>query len=93
MYVVIFRAVINQLDEEYNEVAARLQKRALEEYGCREFVSMTDKDIEIAISYWDKEEDIKAWKNDAEHLIAQHKGKDRWYKSYKVQITKVEREC
>ena len=92
MYVVIFRAVINQLDDEYQKMSARMRKLALEEYGCKEFVSITENDIEIALSYWGKEDDIKAWKNDAEHLIAQSLGKDHWYKSYKVQIAKIERE-
>ena len=49
-------------------------------------------DEEIAISYWESEEQILAWKKDGEHLAAQELGRKKWYKAYKVEVVRVLRE-
>ena len=49
-------------------------------------------DTELAVSYWESEEQIKAWRNDPEHLRAQARGKEKWYTDYPVQVVKVLRE-
>ena len=92
MYAVIFRAQIEKLDDEYHVMAQRMRELAMDKYGCREFVALTEDDVEIAISYWDDQEQIKAWKENVEHLKAQSQGQSKWYKSYHVQITEVIRE-
>lgn len=92
MYAVIFRAEVAQLDEEYSVMAAKMRDLAMQDYGCREFTAVTEGSTEIAISYWDSQEQIRAWKENAEHLAAQEKGRNRWYASYKVQIVEVVRE-
>lgn len=92
MYAVIFRAEIAQLDENYFSVAERLRQLAINDYGCREFIAASEGKQEIAISYWDKKEHIRAWKEDQEHLLAQTSGRSKWYKSYSVQVVKVEHE-
>ena len=92
MFAVIFRAEIARLDEEYSLMAARMQKLALEEYGCLEFTAVTEGTSEIAISYWDSMDQIQAWKTNAEHLLAQAKGRSQWYSSYRVQVVDVVRE-
>lgn len=92
MYAVIFRAKIAVLDAEYSEVAERMRQLATAKYGCAEFVSVTENGEEIAISYWESENQIKAWKSDPEHISAQEKGKSKWYKSYQVQVVEVLRE-
>ena len=92
MLAVIFRAQIAQLDEEYFATAEQLRELALSRYGCREFAAWTEGNQEVAISYWDSEEQIKAWKADPLHAAAQAKGKANWYSSYKVQVVEVLRE-
>ena len=92
MYAVIFRAEINKLDSRYSEVASQMQELAIKEYGCTEFISVTDGAQEIAISYWQDQEQIKQWKQDSEHLVAQKLGRSIWYKYYKVQILEILRE-
>ena len=91
MYAVIFRATIASLDDEYLKTAAQLKELALDNYGCLEFVSVTEGNEEIAISYWDNEEQIHAWKKDPEHRRAQQKGRTKWYKSFRVEICKLSR--
>jgi len=92
MYAVIFRAKIAGLDEEYSRVAERMKELALEEYGCIEFISVTQGSEEIAISYWENEDQIRKWKSNSEHTIAQELGRSKWYESYTVQVVKVIRE-
>ncbi|KAJ7213108.1 hypothetical protein GGX14DRAFT_620237, partial [Mycena pura] len=46
---------------------------------------------EITISYWTDESCIKAWKRNLDHLVAQKKGKEEWFLSYEVRVSKVER--
>jgi len=92
MYLVIFSATINKIDDEYTQTANKMRKLAIEKYGCLEFNSVTEGKQEIAISYWPTLKCIKEWKNDPEHLKAQRHGQARWYREYKVQIAKIESE-
>ncbi len=92
VYAVIFKAKINKLDQAYSETATRMRELAINEYGCTEFVSVTEGEQEISISYWNNKKDIAAWKQNAEHLVVQELGKSEWYKSYQVQVVEVIRE-
>lgn len=92
MYAVIFRAEINKLDNSYNVMASRMRELAISKYGCTEFVTVTEGNCEIAISYWDNQEQIQSWKQDSEHLVAQEMGRSKWYSFYKVEIVKIIRE-
>ena len=92
MYAVIFRAQIASVDDDYHQTVARLREIAIAKYGCLEFISVSEGDSEISISYWKNEHQIENWKNDKEHRNAQQKGKDSWYRSYNVQVVGVIRE-
>lgn len=91
MYVVIFRAHIKQLNEDYLKMAIKLRDIALKEFGCLEFIALTQDENEIALSYWKDEASIKAWKQQTDHLMAQELGRTQWYESYSVEITEVKR--
>lgn len=91
MYAVIFRAEILALDAEYAAMANRMRDLAINEYGCVQFIACTEGDNEVAISYWENEQQIRRWKQNAEHLAAQEKGRSRWYKSYTVEVVQVVR--
>jgi len=92
MYAVIFKAEINDLDQAYYETAARMRELAKSKYGCIDITAVTEGNQEITISYWETEEQIMAWKQDPEHKKAQALGRSKWYKSYKIEIVRVERE-
>lgn len=78
-----------EFDQEYFSTAQRLKDLAFDKYGCRDFVSVTEDDQEIAISYWDSEQHIRDWKNDPAHRHAQERGRNKWYKSYSVEVCEV----
>ncbi|RCX28127.1 antibiotic biosynthesis monooxygenase family protein [Thioalbus denitrificans] len=92
MYVVIFRATVRKLDAEYSAVAKRMRELAIDQFGCIEFHSVTEGVNEVSLSYWPSEENIRAWKDHPEHLLAQQAGRERWYQSYTVQVAQVGRE-
>ena len=89
MYAVIFRAKTKELDDEYYIMAKRMRELAINNYGCVEFTAVTEGSDEIAISYWGSREQIKKWKQDSEHLVAQTLGKEKWYEAYSVEIVEV----
>ena len=91
-YVVIFKAKVAQLDSQYSEMAARLRQLAFDEFGCSEFVSLNEGDLEVALSYWPSLEHIQAWKKHSDHLIAQSMGQEKWYASYTVEIAQILRQ-
>lgn len=91
MYVVIFRATARTLDPEYSTTAARLRQMALQEFGCLDFVAVTEGRQEVALSYWPDEASIRAWKQQADHLMAQQLGRERWYSGYTVEVAEIKR--
>lgn len=91
MYVVIFRATARALDPEYSTTAARLRQMALQEFGCLDFVAVTEGSQEVALSYWPDEASIRAWKQQADHLMAQQLGRERWYSGYTVEVAEIKR--
>lgn len=92
MFVVIFRATARQLDAEYSATAATLRNLALTQFGCLEFVAVTEGDQEVALSYWPDEASIRAWKQHTDHLMAQQLGRERWYNGYRVEVAEIKRQ-
>lgn len=91
VYIVIFRATVRTLDAEYSAVAERMRELALGQFGCIEFHSITEGLSEISLSYWPSEESIRTWKAHPEHVLAQQAGRERWYKTYSVQVAEIKR--
>ena len=92
MFVVIFRATARHLDAGYSTTAARLRELALTRFGCLEFVAVTEGTQEVALSYWPDEVSIRAWKQHADHLMAQQLGRERWYSGYSVEVAEIKRQ-
>ena len=93
MFVVIFRARVASLDDEYFRTAERLKELAFQEYGCQDFFSVTEGDQEVSISYWDTLQQIRDWKECPEHVTAREKGRQQWYQSFSVEVCEVVRKA
>ncbi|WP_428243388.1 antibiotic biosynthesis monooxygenase family protein [Gynuella sp.] len=91
MFAAIFKAKIGNQDERYRQTVARMRELAFERYGCLDFISVTEGDQEIAISYWENEDSIRRWHQDAEHTEAQQHGRNGWYSAYEVEIVELKR--
>jgi len=89
MYAVIFTATVGDRDSRYRKMAGQLRDLAIADFGCTDFISATEGEQEIAISYWPDEASIKNWKQQAEHKVAQQFGREGWYKHYQVEVVKI----
>ena len=47
--------------------------------------------VGIAVAYWSSLEVVREWKANADHQVAQRLGRERWYRSYTLRISRVER--
>jgi heme-degrading monooxygenase HmoA len=45
----------------------------------------------ITVAYFDSEENIRLWRNNAEHAATRERGKREWYEHFEVRVAKVER--
>jgi heme-degrading monooxygenase HmoA len=90
-YAVIFTSVRTDIDNGYADMALRMIELASQQDGFLGVESARN-EIGITVSYWKDLESIKRWKNNSEHTLARHMGRDIWYKSFKTRIAKVERD-
>ncbi|MBS1611925.1 MAG: antibiotic biosynthesis monooxygenase [Bacteroidetes bacterium] len=90
-YAVIFTSTRTADDQGYADMSTRMVELAQQQPGYLGHESARD-GIGITVSYWQSLEDIRNWKMNAAHLLAQQYGKQKWYSTYKVRICKVERE-
>lgn len=92
-YAVIFTSQRKDGDDGYSEMADKMDELARMQPGFIDAESARDASgYGITVSYWESLEAIRSWKQNEEHLVAQEKGRQVWYESYKVRICKVERE-
>ena len=92
MFAVIFKATTKQLDNNYSDMVNNLRQLAFDRYHCIDFIAVTEGNEEIAISYWHTLDDIKQWKQDATHLMAQKLGQEKWYSHYRIQIVEIHKD-
>ena len=90
-YAVIFTSLRTAGDQGYGEMAVRMLDLAAQQPGFLGVESARES-VGITVSYWADLESIRAWKQNAEHLIAQERGQALWYRDYKTRIAKVERD-
>ncbi len=90
-YAVIFSSLGTEVSEGYVDTAARMVELAAQQSGFLGVESARE-ELGITISYWSDLDSIKAWKQNAEHLIAQKMGREKWYSDYKTRIARVERD-
>lgn len=91
MYAVIFYSQKNEDLEGYSEVRDRMLELVSQQPGYISHESfMNDDGRGVTISYWDSIESLQGWKNNQEHSEARQKGRELWYKNYKVEIAKIE---
>jgi heme-degrading monooxygenase HmoA len=90
-YAVIFTSTHNDHIKGYTEMANQMEDLAKQQKGFLGIENARNQ-VGITVSYWESQEDIKNWKQQSDHLVAQQKGRSNWYNWYKVRICKVERE-
>lgn len=91
-YAVIFTSERTAVDDGYGVTADRMVELASRQPGFLGVESARDDALGITVSYWESKAAIAAWKREVEHLDVQRKGREKWYRRYRVRIARVERE-
>ncbi|HRI19306.1 MAG TPA: antibiotic biosynthesis monooxygenase [Panacibacter sp.] len=90
-YAVIFTSLRTEGDNGYHQMAERMAQLAALQPGYLGFESARES-VGITVSYWQSLDDIKNWKQQSEHLVAQQYGREKWYTHYKTRVCLVERD-
>ena len=90
-FAVIFTSLRTEGDNGYSAMYDEMFELASRQNGFLGVESARD-EVGITVSYWRSPEDIKNWKANSRHLLAQKQGRDSWYEHFKVRICKVERD-
>ena len=91
-YAVIFSSTRTPGDHGYAATAARMVELAAGQPGYLGVESARGTDgFGITVSYWTDPAAIRAWKEHAEHLLAQERGCREWYTHYELRVARVER--
>ena len=90
-YAVIFTSLRTDGDAGYGAMAEHMVELAARQPGFLGVESARE-GVGITVSYWESLEAIRAWKANAEHLVAQKTGRSDWYRQYKTRIARVERD-
>ena len=90
-YAVIFSSLRTDGDNGYGAMAERMDALAAQQPGYLGVESARE-GLGLTVSYWRDLASIRAWKANAEHLVAQQTGRSTWYTDYKTRICKVERD-
>lgn len=89
---VIFSSVRTaEAGDEYAATAERMEGLAAAQPGCLGIESAREAGFGITVSYWRTPADARAWKAVAEHRLAQQRGREAFYRRYRVRIATVER--
>jgi len=83
----------NEFDDEYSTAAGVMEELARLQPGFLGVESVRDPTtrLGITVSYWGTDEQARAWKAVAEHLVIQEAGRERWYDRYEVRVATVTR--
>jgi heme-degrading monooxygenase HmoA len=77
-------------DEAYAATAERMLELAARQPGYLGVESVRDANgLGITVSYWRSREAIAAWRAQAEHVVAQRAGLQRWYAAFELRVAEV----
>ncbi len=91
--VVLFRSRLTGEDPEgYGAMADEMLARARSMPGFVDFRHYAAEDGErISVIWWESEELMRGWREDARHQLAQRLGRERWYASFEIDVAHVVR--
>ncbi|MFN2500919.1 MAG: antibiotic biosynthesis monooxygenase [Pyrinomonadaceae bacterium] len=90
-YAVIFTTIKSDDLAGYDEMNKRIFELPQQQPGYLGIESGRGEHLGVSVTYWATLDDIAAWKDHAEHKLAQEKGYSQWYKAFATRVAKVER--
>jgi heme-degrading monooxygenase HmoA len=89
---VIFTSTRTADEHGYGPMSVRMDELAREQPGYLGHESAHEEGFGITVSYWVDHGAAAAWKQVAEHVVAQERGRTTWYADYTVRIATVDRD-
>jgi heme-degrading monooxygenase HmoA len=92
MIVVLFRSklVPAASTDGYDEMAQEMDDLARTMPGFIDVKSFKAEDGErLTVVWWQDEETLGAWREQARHRVAQRTGRERWYEYYRMDVAEV----
>jgi len=92
MIVVLFRSKLlpTASTDGYDEMAQEMDDLARTMPGFVDVKSFKAEDGErLTLVWWQDEETLRAWREQARHRVAQRTGRERWYEYYKLDVAEV----
>ena len=92
MIVVLFRSklVPAASTDGYDEMAQEMDDLARMMPGFIDVKSFKAEDGErLTVVWWQDEETLRAWREQARHRVAQRTGRERWYEYYRMDVAEV----
>ena len=92
MIVVLFRSKLVDVPDGYAEMAQEMLDLARTMPGFIDVKAFKAEDGErLTLVWWENEEGLKVWRENARHRVAQRLGRERWYEYYKIEVAEVVR--
>ena len=96
MFAVIFEVKpTREGKDEYLEIASKLRAFLVKQVGfisIERFQSLVEEEKVLSLSFWEDEAAIEKWRNVMEHRMAQKKGKEALFASYRIRVAEVVRD-
>jgi len=89
-YIAVFSAVRTEVKEGYDEAMQRMLELAQQNDGFLGVEFAGDEAFSITTLFWRDLASLERWKVHPEHVKTKEKGKELWYKQYRIRIAKVE---
>lgn len=93
MLVVLFRSKLVDEPTGYDVMAQEMNALARTMPGFIDVKAYKSEDGErLTVVWWENEETLTAWREQARHRVAQRLGRERWYEYYKVEVAEIRRQ-
>lgn len=90
-YVAVFSTVRTPAQDGYADTNARMEELVKDIPGYLGIDhAQTPGGLGITVSYFRHAEGLEQWRSDAEHRVAQRRGREQWYQHYSLHVAKVE---
>ena len=89
---VVFTSTRTDGDHGYARMSDQMDALARQQPGYLGHEAARGEGASITVSYWVDHVAAAAWKQVAEHLVAQERGRNTWYADYTVRIATVDRD-
>lgn len=93
MMVILFRSKLTDVaGDDYTAMSAAMDAHARTFPGFVDVKSFKAEDGErLTVVWWQDAQTLQAWASDAKHRFAQQRGREQWYRYYRMDVAEIVR--